>query len=355
MTTQRKPIAIYYEHPDWFRPLFDELDRRAVPYVRVDASRGSFDPSEKPTGYALLFNRMSASAYLRGHANAVFYTRDFLAHLERAGLRVVNGYDSFIIETSKAAQLSLLGSLGLQYPRTRIINHAGEAARAADDFRFPVIVKPNIGGRGAGVARFDTPGALALAAEDGRIELGVDSTALVQEFIPARGHHITRVETLGGKFLYAIKVSTTGDSFNLCPAEICQVEREAEQGIVQEDAGRNAEGIERQGVERQDFELCLVDAPKKGLVVEAFEPPAEIVEAVERIAKAARMDLGGVEYIVDDRDGRALFYDINALSNFVADAVRVVGFDPHARLVDFLEEEVLRCDTATGSRFSAAG
>jgi len=25
------PIAIFHEHPDWFRPLFAELDRRAVP------------------------------------------------------------------------------------------------------------------------------------------------------------------------------------------------------------------------------------------------------------------------------------------------------------------------------------
>ena len=80
----------------------------------------------------------------------------------------------------------------------------------------------------------------------------------MQEFIPARGRYITRVETLGGRFLYAIKVSTTGESFNLCPAEICQVEREAEQ----------QKGDEQEGVP-QDFELCLVDAPKKGLVVDA--------------------------------------------------------------------------------------
>ena len=33
-----KPIAIYHEHPDWFRPLFAELDRRQLPYVRLDAS-----------------------------------------------------------------------------------------------------------------------------------------------------------------------------------------------------------------------------------------------------------------------------------------------------------------------------
>jgi glutathione synthase/RimK-type ligase-like ATP-grasp enzyme len=363
MSTQ-KPIAIYYEHPEWFRPLFDELDRRGLPYLRLDASRQRFDPSAAED-FALFFNRMSASSYLRGHANAVFYTREYLAHLERKGVRVVNGSESFRIETSKAAQLALLDSLGLPYPRTRVINHAAEAPHAAQDLRFPVIVKPNIGGRGAGVTRFDSPGALALAAEDGRIELGIDSTALVQEFIPARGGHITRVETLGGRFLYAIKVYTTGESFNLCPAEICQVEREEEEQQRQEAGGPRAGGRKDfgqggqqnldQGSGQQDFELCLVDAPKKGLRVEACTPPREIVEAVEAVAARGKLDLGGVEYIVDERDGRVYFYDINALSNFVADAETIVGFDPHARLVDFLEEEVQRCATATGSRFSAAG
>ena len=88
---------------------------------------------------------------------------------------------------------------------------------------------------------------------------------------------------------------------------------------------------------QQDFELCLVDAPKKGLRVEACTPPREIVEAVERIAARGKLDLGGVEYIEDERDGSVYFYDINALSNFVADPVAVVGFDPTAKLVDALE------------------
>ena len=41
-----EPLAIYYEHPDWFRPLFAELDRRAIPYVTLDATRHSYDPGE---------------------------------------------------------------------------------------------------------------------------------------------------------------------------------------------------------------------------------------------------------------------------------------------------------------------
>src|SRR5215213_8847790 len=137
------PIAVYYEHPEWFRALFAELDRRGLTYARLDASRHSFDPTAEETPYALLFNRMSASSYLRGHGNALFYTRDFLAHLERRGVRVINGSEAFAIETSKALQLSLLNSLGLKFPPTRVINHKDEALAAARELSFPVVVKPN--------------------------------------------------------------------------------------------------------------------------------------------------------------------------------------------------------------------
>ena len=125
---------------------------------------------------------------------------------------------------------------------------------------------------------------------------------------------------------------------------------EVRKGVdVVEERAAEAKGVSAVG------EVCLADAPKAGLKVERYEPPAEVVETVERIAAGAGLDIGGVEYLIDERDGRPRFYDINALSNFVADATRVVGFDPHARLVDYLEEEVRRCATATGFRSSAAG
>ena len=54
--------------------------------------------------------------------------------------------------------------------------------------------------------------------------------------------------------------------------------------------------------------------------------------------QASGIDVGGIEYMIDDRDGSLVYYDINALSNFVADAPRVVGFDPFARLADYLEK-----------------
>ena len=171
------------------------------------------------------------------------------------------------------------------------------------------------------------------AGQAGTIDLGIDQTALVQEFVPARGGHITRIETLGGRYLYGIRVFTSGESFNLCPADICQT----------------TDGVELTRL------ACPIDAPKSGLQVEGYTPPAEVIDAVERIVAAAQIDVGGVEYIIDDRDGSLLYYDINALSNFVADAPRVIGFDPHARLVDFLETEANKCATVTGYQFSAVG
>jgi len=311
-----KPLAIFYEHPDWFRPLFVELDSRGINYVKLDPSCHSYDPASAARDFSLFFNRMSASAYLRGNSQGIFFTHSYLAHLEAAGVRVINGSRAFEIETSKARQLQLLNSIGLSLPKTRVANCTGEILAAAPQIGFPLLVKPNIGGRGAGIARFDSIWQLHAAIDEAKLELGIDQIALVQELIPARNGHITRVETLGGKFLYAIDIFTTGKNFNLCPAEICQVE-----SVPAFLEGR------------------LSDSPKVGLKVKACTPQRSAIDAVEKIVAAAGIDVGGVEYITDDRDGRAVFYDINALSNFVADAPRVIGFDPHVQLVDFLEQQ----------------
>ncbi|HEU4883025.1 MAG TPA: hypothetical protein VFT45_12280 [Longimicrobium sp.] len=324
-----RPIAIFYEHPEWFKPLFAELDRRGTPYVKLHADEHVFDPAEQPA-YSLVFNRMSPSAYLRGRANAIFYTQAFLAHLERRGIRVVNGTEAFGNEISKAAQLSLIESLGLPYPRARVIHRAEQAPAAAEGLRWPVAVKPNIGGSGAGVRKFETPEALRQAAETD-LDLGIDSTALVQEFIPQEESRITRVEVVGGKYIYGIRIYTPGTSFDLCPADVCQ----------------RVDGAEL------DAQICAVDAPKRGLRVEGYEPPRPVIDAVERIMAAAGIEVGGIEYMIDSRDGQLYYYDVNALSNFVADAPNVVGFDPFVVLADYLEREAAAAVAAGAEREAA--
>ena len=321
MPSKHLPIAIYYEQPNWFKPLFAELDRRAIPYAKLDAVTHSYAPSDRPEEqYSLVFNRMSPSAWNRDNGDQIFYTLGFLEHLESRGVRVINGAEAYRSELSKASQLSLLERLGLPYPKSTVIHRASQAAAAAGGLRWPVVVKPNIGGSGSGVLRFDSAEELDRAAKRGELVLGMDSTALVQEFIPARGQCIVRVEVLNGRFLYAIKVHITGETFDLCPADIC----------------RTTAGVELNRA------ACAIDAPKSGIRVEGFQPEAEVIAEVETIMRACNIDIGGVEYIVDDRDGARLYYDVNALSNFVADGVNVVGFDPFAKLVDWLQFEAMR-------------
>jgi predicted ATP-grasp superfamily ATP-dependent carboligase len=313
-------LAIYHEHPDWFKPLFYELTERGIPYTSIDPRYHYFTTDKAAPAYDLFFNRMSPSAYLRDGVQGIFYTLNYLKYLEDQQIRVINGYQAFTYETSKALQLLLLQSLGLKYPASRVVNHPSQLLDAVKGLRFPVVVKANIGGSGAGITKYNSLKELEEAVASEQISFGIDHVALLQEFIPARGGFITRVETLGGKYLYAIRVHLTGDTFNLCPADICQTDDG-------KDLIRNA---------------CAVDAPKNGLKVAAYTPPPEVINAIEAIVQASKIDVGGIEYIIDDRDGAVLYYDVNALSNFVADAVNVIGFNPHARLADYLESQIVK-------------
>jgi hypothetical protein len=296
------PIGVLYEHPLWFEPLFGELDRRGVPYERIHAERLLYDPADAEARYSLVVNRMSPSAWTRGHERALFSTLHYLAYLERIGTPVLNGHDAYLLELSKVRQISLLAELDISHPRTRVIDDPARAVEAAAGLEFPVLVKPNVGGSGAGITSYASPDELA----DAEIDLGVDGTALVQEQLPAEGDAIVRIEILDGRFLYAIRLLLMPGSFNLCPADYCELP-----GIADGVSGR-------------------------GLPVEGFDPPAAVVEDAKRIVAAAGLDLGGVEYLVNARTGEPTFYDVNALSNFVADAPNVVGFDPFVDLVDLI-------------------
>jgi hypothetical protein len=311
------PLAFLYEHPQWFNPIFQELDRRGAAYTRIHAPEHFYAAGEAAPAFRVLFNRMSPSADRRLHGSAIFHTLAWLGQLELQGIRVLNGTEAFRYEVSKALQLSLLSSLGLPFPKSRVIHDPGHAVAAAEGLRYPVVVKPNVGGSGAGIVRFNSREELQAAIDASTLHLGFDHIGLVQEFIPARDGHITRVETLAGKYLYAINVHLTGETFDLCPADICQTAR--------------GESLAN---------ACVIEGAKAGLKVEGFTPPADVIDAIERIVRAARIDVGGIEYVIDDRDGQIYYYDVNALSNFVADAPRVIGFNPFVNLADFLEAEV---------------
>src|SRR5215470_109035 len=143
---ERECLAVLYEHPDWFKPLFAELERRGMSFIPLYARELSYDPALRSFPCPVVLNRLSPSSYLRGHAQAIFFCREFLRHLSDVGVRVINGYDAYVIETSKCAQIEVFERLGLRYPRSRVVNHASQVLEAASGLVFPIIVKPNIGG-----------------------------------------------------------------------------------------------------------------------------------------------------------------------------------------------------------------
>lgn len=293
-------LALLYEHPAWFAATFAALDARGIDWRAIHADGLSFDPAGTEPPARVILNRVAMSSFLRAPEHPIFFTAAALAHWQARGARVLNGADALAIDASKARQLSLIAGLGLAVPATRIVHRAADLVAAAEGLRFPVVVKANIGGSGAGIVRYDDADALAASVADGTTPDSIDRVLMVQEYVPARGGSITRIETLGGRYLYAIEVDG-GGSFDLCPADACAV------------------------------------PGKPAITMKAGDPVPDLIAAAEAIVQAANIDVGGVEVLIDDRDGTPRFYDINALSNFVANPLDVLGWDPHDRLVDWLE------------------
>src|SRR5499427_1540180 len=216
------PIGILDEHPDWSTRLISELTRRGLPWEKIDHSCHAFDPGARRPAYSVIVNRSSPSSHTRGHAGVLFYAEAFLAHVEALGTPVINPVAAYRFEKSKALQLGLFERLGVRYPRAVVVNHRDQVLKALDAVRFPLVIKPNVGGSGAGIVRFATREELVERLDT--LAFGPDGTALVQEFIESEDGAIVRVEVLDGRYLYAIRIVRQADAgFNLCPANICQV------------------------------------------------------------------------------------------------------------------------------------
>ena len=298
-------LTILYEHPAWFAPLFAALDRRGVRYDAQHLSDHRFDPDDPVPPAPVVLSRVAMSSFLREGEHGIFYAEALFAHWAAHGARVVNGAPVIAIDRSKARQLSLIAGLGLGIPRTRVVHRAADLAAAAAEIGFPLVVKANIGGSGAGIVRYASADELAASVAAGTAPASIDRVLLVQEYVPARDGIVTRIETLAGRFLYAIDIDSPTDTFDLCPADACAI-------------GRGPGTI----------------------TITSADPAPGLIDAAEQIARAAGLDLGGIEMMIDDRDGIAKFYDINALSNFVARPLDVLGWDPHEQLVDYLEAAI---------------
>ena len=254
---------------------------------------------------------------MRGNARAVPLALAYMRALERRGARVLNGADVFALELSKSAQATLLETLGIDTPRSITFNDVEALRRLADDIRWPALLKPDQGGSGARIQVVESLAQVeAIFAADPGVWLP-DNLFLLQEYLPHDPEQgIVRLEFLGGKLLYAMRVKTHG-RFNLCPSPVCNPD--------------DGDGV------------CEVPADAGAAPPVEFYPypdvPRDAVETAAAIVRAARLDVGGIEYL-ETPDGRRVFYDINANSNLRPSVAAAFGFDPFERVVDYLERQL---------------
>jgi glutathione synthase/RimK-type ligase-like ATP-grasp enzyme len=307
-------LIVLHEHPEWQKPLFAALARRGVSFEPFDVTRAAFSNIE-PLRAAVYFNQASPSAYIRGNTRAVPLALAYMRSLELLGARVLNGADVFALELSKSVQATLLRTLGIDCPRSITFNDPGALRAYESGIRWPALLKPDQGGSGARIQVVDSLAEVdALFARDPGMWLP-DNLFLLQEYLPHdpdRG--IIRLEFLGGELLYAMRVVTHG-RFNLCPSPVCN----PDDGTGSCEVGGEQTAADAPPVEFYPFP----------------EVPREAVQTAQRIARAAKLDVGGIEYL-ETTDGRRVFYDINANSNLRPSVAAAFGFDPFERVVDFL-------------------
>ena len=138
------------------------------------------------------------------------------------GRRVVNDGRALALEISKIAQYAALARYGIRVPHTIAAVGRDAIVDAAKTMRGRFITKHNRAGKGLGVRLFDDVDALARYVDGDEFEDSVDGITLIQQYIEAPEPFITRVEFVGGEFLYAVRVDTSL-GFELCPADVCQV------------------------------------------------------------------------------------------------------------------------------------
>jgi hypothetical protein len=148
------------------------------------------------------------------------------------------------------------------------------------------VVKPNRGGKGLGVSRFDSVDELAAALP--ALAEPVDGVLLVQEYVPPARPRITRAEVIGGELVYAITADTERGGFQLCPAD-----------------------------------ACAVDGTPASLFALRTEPlPPGLAAAYEGFAVRHGLEVAGFEFL-ETADGRAVTYDVNTNTNYNPDVEAV--------------------------------
>jgi len=276
---------------------------------------------------------MSASSHTRGHRFAAEYTAGVLAWLESHRRRLINNGRALQLEISKIAQYAALAAYGIRTPHTLAAVGRANLIAAARRMTGPFITKHNRAGKGLGVHLFNSVDAFERHVDSEAFEDSIDGVTLIQEYIQAPEPYITRVEFVGGRFLYAVRVDTTL-GFELCPADVCQV------GDAFCPAG-----------ETTDLKAPVSTPAPRFRIVDDFRHP--IVERYQRFLADNGIGIAGIEFI-SDRAGAIYTYDVNTNTNYNSDAETAAGIFGMRAIAAYLGDELHQLEGAGLSALVAA-
>lgn len=281
-----KEIVVIHENDEWLVPLRAEFAKRGVNATEWFLDEGEVRFSDTPAD-AIYYNRMSASSHTRGHRFAPELTKAVLTWLQSAGRTVVNNTSVLALEVCKLSQYAALERAGLKVPRTHAVVGKKHLLAAAEAFQqWPLILKPNRGGKGLGVQRFDDLGSLESYLNSQSLEEPLDGTWLLQEYIQPREPFITRAEFIGRKFLYTVQVNTE-DGFELCPADNCSIEDQ----------------------------FCPTDQKSEKFNITHRFDEHPIIGKLEGFLTDNVIDVAGIEFI-ENGNGELFVYDVNTNTNY---------------------------------------
>ena len=301
---------VLYENPAWIPPLREALEEEGLSVRLVHVDEGRIDPATPPPE-GVWINRISPSAHTRGHVHTVELARQLLYWLESSGRRVINGVNAFELEMSKLRQDLVLRRHGVTTPRTVLAVGREHLLEVATTFDGPFITKHDQGGKGLGIRLFGSADELEASLNDEDPDFGPGERTILQQYVQATEPFITRVEIVGGRFLFAMR-SSTAQGFQLCPSEACN-----------------------------PTSTNLEHAPGGGIGVTGLFTPSPItgadplVQQYIRLCTAEGIEVAGIEFVEDDR-GNRYTYDINGTTNYnrtLGDRIGVDGMRVLARYV----------------------
>ncbi|MGQ9828707.1 MAG: lysine biosynthesis protein LysX [Roseiflexus sp.] len=175
--------------------LFAELERRSIPYARVDDDDVVFDLNEGRYEYDVVLERSIH------HSRALYALKVF----NDAGVPTVNTAQVADICGDKFKTTQALICAGVPTPRTRMAFTPESALRAIEDLGYPVVLKPAIGSWGRLIAKVNDREAAEALLEHKQI-LGSyhHSIFYIQEYIPKPHGRDIRAFVVGDECICAI-------------------------------------------------------------------------------------------------------------------------------------------------------